>query len=129
MSLANEEVEIDQMLADAPPLPHISILKTPQKPSEDLLEMQGSIQAQDFDDVTHQMDGFLDEKEGYESLESEPEQTDYVKWAQDLGLAPPTSESDAESGANESDLEQASQIIRAKAPKYMGPNTSICDQF
>jgi hypothetical protein len=128
MSLANEEVETDQMLADSPPLPHISILKAPQKPSGDLLEMQG-IRAQDFDDVTHQMDGFLDEEEGYESPESEPEQTDYVKWAKDLGLAPPTSESDAESGANESDLEQASETIRAKAPKYTGPDTSIRDQF
>jgi hypothetical protein len=51
MSLANEEVETDQMLADAPPLPHISILKAP-------LEMP-----HDFDDVTHQMDGFLEEEE------------------------------------------------------------------
>jgi hypothetical protein len=79
--------------------------------------------------MTHQMDGFLDEEEGYESPESEPEQTDYVKWARDLGLAPPTSESDAESGAKESNLEQASEIIGAKAPKYTGPDTSICDQF
>jgi hypothetical protein len=54
MSLANEEVETDQILADAPPLQHISILKAPQKPSGDLLEMQG-IQAQDFDDVTLQI--------------------------------------------------------------------------
>jgi hypothetical protein len=66
MSLANEEAETDQMLANAPPLPHISILKAPQKPSGDMLEMQG-IQARDFDDVTHQMDGFLDKEEGYES--------------------------------------------------------------
>jgi hypothetical protein len=120
MSLANKEVETDQMLANAPPLPHILILKALQKPSGDLLEMQG-IQAHDFDDVTHQMDGFLDQEEGYESPESEPEQTDYVKWARDLGLAPPTRESDAESGANESDSEQASVVIGAKAPNRRVP--------
>jgi hypothetical protein len=75
------------------------------------------------------MDGFLDDEEVYEPPESEPEQTDYVKWARDQGLAPPTSKSDAESGAKESNLEQASEVIGEKAPKYTGPDTSIRDQF
>ena len=128
MSLANEEQETDHMLADAPPLPHVSILNAPRKPSEDLLEMQG-IQAQDFDDVAYQMDDFLDEEQGYESPESEPEKTDYVKWARDLGLATSDSESDGTSGANDSNSEQSQADIGANKAKYKGPDTSVRDQF
>ena len=128
MSLASDGDKIGGTADDLSTMPHLSIPNPPQKLPAGLLEIQG-IDEQDFDDVAFQMDGYLDNEEGQSFSESEEGETDYLKWAQDLGLAPVNSDSEADSRANESDSGQSRQDSGAKVAPNEGPDSSIRDQF
>jgi hypothetical protein len=128
MSLASDGNEQGPTLFDSSPLPHLSIPSPPQKLPAALLEVQG-LNEQDFDDVAYQMDDDLDNEDGQETAESEEGETDYLKWAQDLGLAPMNSDSDAESGGKESNSGQSRRDSGTSKSSYEGPDTSIRDQF
>jgi hypothetical protein len=75
------------------------------------------------------MDDDLDNEDGQETAESGEGETDYLKWAQDLGLAPMNSDSDAESGGKESNSGQSRRDSGASKSSNEGPDTSIRNQF
>jgi hypothetical protein len=124
MSLASDGKKQGSTLPNSLPLPHLSIPNPPQT----LLEVQG-LNEQDVDDVTFPLDDYLENEDGQESAESEEGKMDYLKWAQDLGLAPMNSDSDADSRGKETNSGQSCSNSGASKSSNEGPDTSICDQF